>query len=144
MLSGWIASWRDHGGIRFLNLRDRYGITQVVVDELSPKETHVTAASLRDEYCIAVAGVVRLRPGNMGNADQATGEIELAVAEIEVLSTCDPLPFAIGESVDAREELRQTYRYLDLRSGVMQRNLALRSVATAEAVSYTHLRAPET
>ena len=62
VLSGWIASWRDHGGIRFLNLRDRYGITQVVVDELSPKETHVTAASLRDEYCIAVAGVVQRPP----------------------------------------------------------------------------------
>ncbi len=132
VLSGWIASWRDHGGIRFLNLRDRYGVTQAVVDELSPKEAHMTGASLRDEYCIAVAGVVRLRPADMANADQATGAIELAVAEIEVLSTCDRLPFAIGESVDAREELRQTYRYLDLRSGVMQRNLALRSVATAE------------
>ena len=87
---------------------------------------------MRDEYCIAVAGAVRLRPADMANADQATGEIELAATEIEVLSACDPLPFAIGDTVDAREELRQTYRYLDLRSGVMQRNLALRSAATAE------------
>ena len=132
VLGGWVASWRDHGGIRFLNLRDRYGVTQVVVDEFSPQEAHAKAAGLRDEYCIAVAGTVRARPADMANADQATGEIELAATEIEVLSTCDPLPFAIGETVDAREELRQTYRYLDLRSGVMQRNLILRSAATAE------------
>ena len=132
VLGGWVASARDHGGIRFLNLRDRYGVTQVVVDESSPEQAHATAAGLRDEYCIAVAGTVRLRPAAMANPAQATGQIELAAAEIEVLSTCDPLPFAIGEAVEAREELRQTYRYLDLRSGVMQRNLALRSAATAE------------
>ena len=132
VLGGWVASWRDHGGIHFLNLRDRYGVTQVVVDESSPREAHDTAAGLRDEYCIAVAGTVRLRPADMANSDQATGEIELAATQIEVLSTCDPLPFAIGDTVDAREELRQTYRYLDLRSGVMQRNMALRSTATAE------------
>ena len=132
VLGGWVASRRDHGGIRFLNLRDRYGVTQVVVDESSPKEAHDTAADLRDEYCVAVAGTVRLRPAEMANAGQATGQIELAAAEIEVLSTCDPLPFAIGDTVDAREELRQTYRYLDLRSGVMQRNLVLRSATTAE------------
>ena len=132
VLGGWVASRRDHGGIRFLNLRDRYGVTQVVVDEFSPQEAHDTAADLRDEYCVAVAGTVRLRPAEMANTGQATGQIELAAAEIEVLSTCDPLPFAIGDTVDAREELRQTYRYLDLRSGVMQRNLVLRSAATAE------------
>ena len=132
VLGGWVASWRDHGGIRFLNLRDRYGVTQVVVDESSPQEAHDAAAGLRDEYCIAVAGTVRLRPADMANAGQATGQIELAATQIEVLSTCDPLPFAIGDTVDAREELRQTYRYLDLRSGVMQRNLVLRSTATAE------------
>ena len=132
VLGGWVASWRDHGGIRFLNLRDRYGVTQVVVDESSPQEAHDAAAGLRDEYCIAVAGTVRLRPADMANAGQATGQIELAATQIEVLSTCDPLPFAIGDTVDAREELRQTYRYLDLRSGVMQRNMALRSTATAE------------
>ncbi len=132
VLGGWVASRRDHGGIRFLNLRDRYGVTQVVVDEASPQAAHDTAADLRDEYCIAVAGTVRLRPADMANAGQATGEIELAATEIEVLSTCDPLPFVIGDTVEAREELRQTYRYLDLRSGVMQRNLVLRSAATAE------------
>ena len=132
VLGGWVASWRDHGGIRFLNLRDRYGVTQVVVDESSPQEAHAAASGLRDEYCVAVAGTVRLRPADMANTEQATGRIELAATAIEVLSTCDPLPFAIGDTVDAREELRQTYRYLDLRSGVMQRNMALRSAATAE------------
>ena len=132
VLGGWVASRRDHGGIRFIDLRDRYGVTQVVVDESSPQAARAAAAGLRDEYCIAAAGTVRLRPADMANADQITGEVELAADEIEVLSTCDPLPFAVGDAVDAREELRQTYRYLDLRSGVMQRNLALRSAATAE------------
>lgn len=132
VLGGWVASSRDHGGIRFINLRDRYGVTQVVVDESSPEQAHETAAGLRDEYCIAVAGTVRMRPTDMTNDDQATGRIELVAAKIEVLSTCDSLPFAIGDTVKAREELRQTYRYLDLRAGVMQRNLALRSAATSE------------
>ena len=132
VLGGWAASRRDHGGIRFIDLRDRYGVTQVVVDESSPPAAHAAAADLRDEYCIAVAGAVRLRPADMANPQQATGRIEVAADDIEIVSACDPLPFAIGDTTDAREELRQTYRYLDLRSGVMQRNLALRSAATAE------------
>lgn len=132
VLGGWAASRRDHGGIRFIDLRDRYGVTQVVVDESSPQAAHAVAAELRDEYCIAVAGAVRLRPADMANPQQATGRIEVAADDIEVLSACDTLPFAIGGATGAREELRQTYRYLDLRSGVMQRNLALRSAATAE------------
>ena len=132
VLGGWAASRRDHGGIRFIDLRDRYGVTQVVVDESSPPAAHAAAADLRDEYCLAVAGAVRLRPADMANPQQATGRIEVAADDIEIVSACDPLPFAIGDTTDAREELRQTYRYLDLRSGVMQRNLALRSAATAE------------
>ena len=132
VLGGWAASRRDHGGIRFIDLRDRYGVTQVVVDESSPPAAHAAAAELRDEYCLAVAGAVRLRPADMANPQQATGQIEVAADDIEIVSACDPLPFAIGDTTDAREELRQTYRYLDLRSGVMQRNLALRSAATAE------------
>ena len=132
VLGGWAASRRDHGGIRFIDLRDRYGVTQVVVDESSPPAAHAVAAELRDEYCLAVAGAVRLRPADMANPQQATGQIEVAADDIEIVSACDPLPFAIGDTTDAREELRQTYRYLDLRSGVMQRNLALRSAATAE------------
>ena len=132
VLGGWAASRRDHGGIRFIDLRDRYGVTQVVVDESSPPAAHAAAAELRDEYCLAVTGAVRLRPADMANPQQATGQIEVAADDIEIVSACDPLPFAIGDTTDAREELRQTYRYLDLRSGVMQRNLALRSAATAE------------
>ena len=132
VLGGWAASRRDHGGIRFIDLRDRYGVTQVVVDESSPPAAHAAAAEMRDEYCLAVAGAVRLRPADMANPQQATGQIEVAADDIEIVSACDPLPFAIGDTTDAREELRQTYRYLDLRSGVMQRNLALRSAATAE------------
>ncbi len=103
VLGGWVASRRDHGGIRFIDLRDRYGVTQVVVDESSPPDAHAVAAELRDEYCLAVAGTVRLRPADMANPQQATGEIELAAEEIEVLSACDPLPFAIGDTVGARE-----------------------------------------
>ena len=123
VLSGWVASSRDHGGIRFINLRDRYGVAQVVINESSPEHIRKAAARLRDEYCISVSGNVRLRPAEMVNKEQDTGQIEVVAADIEVLSTCDSLPFTISDTVEAREDLRQTFRYLDLRSGVMQLSL---------------------
>jgi aspartyl-tRNA synthetase len=132
VLSGWVASSRDHGGIRFINLRDRYGVAQVVINESSPEHIRKAAARLRDEYCISVSGNVRLRPAEMVNKEQDTGQIEVVAADIEVLSTCDSLPFTISDTVEAREDLRQTFRYLDLRSGVMQRNMALRSAVSTE------------
>lgn len=123
-LNGWVHRNRDHGAIRFVDLRDRYGITQVVID---PDELESAApAKLAYEYCIAVEGVVRRRPDNMVNASMPTGEIEVLSKNVEILSGCPPLPFMIDERTEAREDLRLEYRYLDLRSFTMQRNIKLR------------------
>ncbi|MCG8479431.1 MAG: aspartate--tRNA ligase [Spirochaetales bacterium] len=126
VLNGWVHRTRDHGGVSFLNLRDRYGITQIVVDEDASEELRETAANLRMEYCIAVEGIVRRRPEAMVNRDMATGEIEVAARRIAILSTCEPLPFMIDERSDARDDIRFKYRYLDLRTFAMQRKILLR------------------
>ena len=131
-LNGWVARIRDHGGITFVDLRDRYGVTQVVFDVSAP-DAGPLAAAVRDlklEYCIAAHGTVRRRPPEMVNRELATGEIEVSGERLQVLSTCATLPFMVndqdGAHSDAREDLRLKHRYLDLRSGAMQRNLALR------------------
>jgi aspartyl-tRNA synthetase len=135
ILNGWVHRKRDHGGISFINLRDRYGVTQVVVDPGAfggavPAELAQTTAELRNEFCLAVEGTVRQRPASMVNPEMTTGEIEVAAAKILVLSRCDALPFQIEEETSAREELRLKYRYLDLRSGVMQKRIELRHAVT--------------
>ena len=131
-LNGWVARIRDHGGITFVDLRDRYGVTQVVFDVSAP-DAGPLAAAVRDlklEYCIAARGTVRRRPPDMVNRELATGEIEVSGEQLQVLSTCATLPFMVndqaGAHTEAREELRLKHRYLDLRSATMQRNLALR------------------
>ena len=131
-LNGWVARIRDHGGITFVDLRDRYGVTQVVFDVSEP-DAEPLAAAVRDlklEYCIAARGTVRRRPPDMVNHDLATGEIEVSGEQLQVLSTCATLPFMVSDQAgahsEAREELRLKHRYLDLRSATMQRNLALR------------------
>lgn len=132
LLNGWIHRKREHGGISFINLRDRYGVTQVVIDSDSPAELAELAQDLKMEYCIAVEGVVRTRPDSMVNKDMATGEVEVVAKKIEVLSKSDTLPFMIDEQqkdgtpVIPNEDLRLKYRYLDLRSSKMQHHLALR------------------
>ncbi|HZJ87911.1 MAG TPA: aspartate--tRNA ligase [Sphaerochaeta sp.] len=126
VLNGWVHRNRNHGSVHFINLRDRYGITQVVVDDDAPAELAALADSLRLEYCIAVTGVVRRRPDSMINAEMSTGEIEVKAEKIEILSRCAPLPFQIEETTQAREELRLKYRYLDLRSKGMQDRMRLR------------------
>ena len=127
ILNGWVHRTRDHGGVSFFNIRDYSGLTQVVVDQDASSELQETTSSLRMEFCVAVEGVVRRRPPTMVNGEMATGEIELAATRIKVLSTCEPLPFMIDERSDARDDLRLTYRYLDLRSSSMQRKIRLRS-----------------
>ncbi|QQO09479.1 aspartate--tRNA ligase [Breznakiella homolactica] len=127
VLNGWVHRKRDHGGISFINLRDRYGITQVVVDQDSPSDLVSTAEELRNEYCIAVEGIVRTRPETMVNPDMETGEVEVVVKKLVILSRCEVLPFQIDEESEAKEELRLKYRYLDLRSGGMQRRIKLRN-----------------
>ena len=130
VLNGWIHRKRDHGGITFLNLRDRYGLTQVVVDDDASEELKTLAISLKQEFCIAVEGLVRPRPDSMINKEMATGEIEVKALKIEVLSKSEVLPFQIDEKTNANEDLRLKYRYLDLRSKAMQDHIILRSKFT--------------
>jgi len=129
-LNGWVHHNRNHGGISFISLRDRYGTVQVVVDEDSPAELATLAAELKNEYCIAVEGLVRARPDTMINPAMATGEIEVLAKKLIILTKCEVLPFQIEEESDAKEELRLKYRYLDLRSGGMQKRLKLRNDVT--------------
>jgi aspartyl-tRNA synthetase len=136
ILNGWVHRNRDHGGIIFVSLRDRYGITQVVVDEDASTELRETAKKLKFEYCIAVEGTVRARPDEMVNPEMATGEIEVAANNITILSECAVLPFMIDEKSEAKEDLRLEYRYLDLRSFSMQRKIKLRHDVTFATREY--------
>ncbi len=135
-LNGWVHRHRDHGGIRFFDIRDRYGITQVVVDSDASAELRAVSDELKFEYCIAVEGTVRARPGNMANPHMPTGEIEVKAGRLAILSRCEVLPFMIDEKADAREDTRFTYRYLDLRTAAMQRNIALRHRAAFATRDY--------
>ncbi len=129
-LNGWVHRKRDHGGISFINLRDRYGVTQVVVDQDASPQLAAVAAELHHEYCVAVQGLVRARPDSMVNTDMATGEVEVVAAGLTILTRCELLPFQIDENSDAKEELRLKYRYLDLRSAGMQKRIKLRNDVT--------------
>ena len=142
ILNGWIHRIREHGGITFINLRDRYGITQVVVDADSSEQLQMLAKDLRMEFCIAVEGAVRARPDSMVNADMGTGEIEVVARTIVVLSKSAVLPFMIdevqkdGTPVIPNEDLRLKYRYLDLRREQMQHHLALRHKVALSVRNY--------
>ena len=125
VLNGWVHRDRNHGALHFINLRDRYGITQVVVDDAS-KELQETASQIKLEYCIAVRGTVRRRPGEMVNPDMATGEVEVKAEHIEILSQCAVLPFMIEDENKAKEDLRLKYRYLDLRGKGMSERIVMR------------------
>lgn len=127
VLNGWVHRNRNHGGVHFINLRDRYGITQVVIDDDASADLRDVAESLKFEYCVAIEGTVRLRPDSMRNSDMATGDIELVASAIHVLTKSDTLPFMIDERSETNEELRLKYRYLDLRSFSMQRKIKLRA-----------------
>ncbi len=126
ILNGWVHRHRDHGGVRFIDLRDRYGLAQVVVDADAAPELREAAQGLKFEFCIAVEGTVRARPPAMANPRMPTGEIEVRAEALEILSRCEVLPFMVDERSDAREDLRFKYRYLDLRSFSMQRKIELR------------------
>lgn len=140
VLNGWVHRKREHGGISFVNLRDRYGLTQIIIDLNINPELSDIIADLKMEYCIAVQGIVRERPDAMVNPDMLTGEIEVLASKIEVLSRSETLPFLIDEKTNASEDLRLKYRYLDLRSDSMQKHLILRSkVAFATRQYLTNL-----
>jgi len=129
-LNGWVHRNRNFGGIVFLSIRDREGLTQVVVNEDAPQALKDLAGALKMESCIAIEGKVRRRPADQANKDMATGEIEVVVSQLHVLTTCETLPFMIEETSNANEDLRLKYRYLDLRSFSMQRKLKLRHEVT--------------
>lgn len=134
VLNGWVSRTRDLGGLVFIRLRDRYGITQVKVGDGANDEVKKIASSLKSEYCIAVEGVVAARDQKDINTDMATGEIEVEACDIEIFTTSQELPFSIeevrqkdGTLVLPNEDLRLKYRYLDLRREPMQHNIILRS-----------------
>jgi aspartyl-tRNA synthetase len=126
-VSGWVQRRRDHGGIAFVDLRDATGIIQIVADP----STHEEVADLKMEYCISVTGVVRARPEGTENSELPTGEVEIGVEDLVVLSPADTLPFMIDDRVEIDERARLRYRYLDLRRPRMGANLRARSKATA-------------
>jgi aspartyl-tRNA synthetase len=129
-LSGWVFRRRDHGGLIFVDLRDRSGIFQVVFSPDVSEKAHELAHSLRAEYVIQVKGEVRKRPEGTENPDIPTGNIEMYVSELRVLSKAEPLPFMLDEPKEVSESLRLRYRYLDLRRPEMLKNLQMRHRVT--------------
>ena len=125
-LMGWVQRRRDHGGLIFVDLRDREGITQVVFDPQYDATAHERAHSLRSEFVIAVRGKVRSRPEGMANPKLVTGEIEIIVSELKILNSSKTPPFQIEDDLDVSENVRLRYRYLDLRRQGMFNNLLLR------------------
>ncbi|MBS3147611.1 aspartate--tRNA ligase [Candidatus Woesearchaeota archaeon] len=128
-LCGWVHTRRDHGGLVFIDLRDRYGVTQVVFDPSHNKEVHKNAEHLGREFVLQVKGHVRMRPAGMANSKLITGEIELLADSLEILNRAETPPFEIDDRNVAAEELRLKYRYLDLRRPTMQSHLLLRHKA---------------
>ncbi|NOZ60472.1 MAG: aspartate--tRNA ligase [Calditrichaeota bacterium] len=132
-LCGWVDSRRDHGSLIFVVMRDVYGITQIVFDPSEDGAVYESARELKSEYVIKLTGKVRRRPQGMVNPNMATGEIEVVAEKVEILNRADTTPFPIVEHVDASEELRLRYRYLDLRRPELRKNMALRHRAAQTA-----------
>lgn len=136
-LAGWVHRFRDHGGLIFIDLRDRFGLTQLVFDPEKDLAVHAIGETLRSEWVIAIKGEVIPRREGMANPKLQTGDIEVMVKEIEVLSQAKTPPFSIcDETLDVNEELRLKYRYLDLRRGRIARHLRLRHKATMVMRNY--------
>lgn len=130
MLSGWVDSVREHGGIAFINLRDRYGFTQLVFDDPSQIK------ELKNEYLLKVKGKVRKRPEGIVNKKIVTGEIEVLVSELEILNRCETLPLDLSGQVESTDETRLKYRYLDLRRPENMEKMVLRHKATIAMHEY--------
>jgi len=126
VLTGWVHRRRDHGGLVFIDLRDRKGIVQVVFNPESSEELHSASHSLRSEDCIVVEGKVRERPEGTVNPSLPTGEVEVYARSLSILNESKPPPLSIAESHDVDELVRLKYRYLDLRRPAMQKNIILR------------------
>ena len=119
-LAGWAQSYRDHGGVIFVDLRDREGLTQLVFNPQTHADSHDLAESIRNEQVIAVQGLVDHRPEGTVNPDLPTGQIEVDVHRLEILSKPESLPFELSEGAEVSEDLRLRYRFYDLRRRQMQ------------------------
>ncbi|HEX6870750.1 MAG TPA: aspartate--tRNA ligase [Micromonosporaceae bacterium] len=133
-LAGWVARRRDHGGVTFIDLRDASGVVQIVFRE------EAAAHALRNEYCVRVTGTVGPRPAGNENPELPTGEVEVTVTGLEVLSEAAPLPLPVDDHVDAGDDIRLRYRYIDLRRNGPARALRLRSRANQIAREVLHAR----
>src|ERR671913_246584 len=125
-LQGWIHRRRDHGGLIFIDLRDRYGLTQLVFNPSNAAEAHTAAEQLRSEYVVTVEGTVGKRPAGTENPHLPTGEIEVVADRLTVLNTAKTPPFYINEDAPVEESLRLKYRYLDLRRQRLRDTILLR------------------
>jgi len=135
-LCGWVHARRDHGGVLFIDLRDRSGLVQVVCNPAESPAAHARAGEVRLEYVIAVRGEVRARPPETVNVELPTGAIEVSVRELRVLNTARPTPYPIDDITEVSEPNRLRYRYLDLRRPRVQRNLLLRHEVTRAVREY--------
>ncbi|MCA0389587.1 MAG: aspartate--tRNA ligase [Bacteroidetes bacterium] len=126
VLNGWVAVRRDLGGVIFIDLRDRYGITQVVFDHTFNADAHAHAKELRSEYVISIEGTIRKRPEGTENAALPTGFVDVMVDNLLILNRAKTPPFPVEDDIDVHEELRLKYRYLDLRRPAMQKNMLVR------------------
>jgi len=136
ILMGWVHRRRDHGGVIFIDLRDREGLAQIVFNpEINP-EIHTEAHKIRSEYVLAVKGKVRIRPEDMTNPSMKTGEIEVMADELEILNESKTPPFVLEDNADISENIRLKYRYLDLRRHQIQQNLIFRSKVAQETRNY--------
>lgn len=125
-LNGWVQRRRDHGGLIFIDLRDRWGLVQVVVDPSMAKEAHAAAEAVRNEFVLSVHGKVRARPEGTENSNLSTGQVEVVADDIQILNPSKTPPFPISDEGDVDELIRLKYRYLDLRRPKMQEMLVLR------------------
>jgi len=136
VLMGWVLRRRDHGGVIFVDLRDREGITQVVFNPEVDRAVHEKAHVIRSEYVLGVRGVVEPRPDGMINPNLQTGEIEVMVNELKIFNAAQTPPFVIEDNVDVSETVRLKYRHLDLRRPQLQKNLITRHAAAGAVRSY--------
>lgn len=136
VLMGWVQRRRDHGGVIFVDLRDRTGITQVVFNPVVDKNVHTKAHAIRSEYVLGVRGRVEKRPDGMTNPNLSTGEIEVMVVELKILNIAKTPPFLIEDTVDVSENIRLKYRHLDLRRSQLQHNIILRHKAAWAVRNY--------
>ena len=147
ILAGWVARRRDHGGVIFVDLRDGSGIAQVVFRGAEAAEDSQLSESaigsshgLRNEFCVKVTGTVERRPAGNENPDLPTGDVEVIATDLEILSEAAPLPLPVDDYIEAGDDIRLKYRYLDLRRSAPHRNLVLRSRANQIARRVLHDR----